>query len=258
MANSTSGNDCFAAGRHPDRLGYNLDDDGTCGFTGGTGDLSDTPSGLDPTGLHANGGPTDTIALEPGSAAIDAVADPSLCPATDQRGSTEALPATSAPTTPTCHPPSRVAFGGTSELPDRSPCPDRDSAPSPTSAHRRRPAADWSGSDLCGTDFALSDNGWSAGETGDCIGVNICPTRTPDRLHAGFGVQPGRLLRPADRSATALRMTVVGPPSTEPSRSGPAPPYALITDPGPNTVSQIDTTTGDGGQLLPVQSGRGR
>jgi hypothetical protein len=66
-------------------LGYNLDEDGSCGLTG-PGDLSDTPAGLDPSGLQDNGGPTQTVALEPGSAAIDAVTDPSLCPSTDQRG----------------------------------------------------------------------------------------------------------------------------------------------------------------------------
>jgi CSLREA domain-containing protein len=40
---------------------------------------------LDPAGLQANGGPTDTIALEPGSPALDA-AVAAHCPATDQRG----------------------------------------------------------------------------------------------------------------------------------------------------------------------------
>lgn len=42
---------------------------------------------LDPNGLQNNGGPTDTIAIEPGSAAIDA-AVAANCPATDQRGVT--------------------------------------------------------------------------------------------------------------------------------------------------------------------------
>ena len=92
VANSTSGNDCFMQVVTPTDLGYNLDDDGTCGFTGGPGDLSNTASGLDPSGLHANGGPTETIVLEPGSAAIDAVTDQTLCPATDQRGSNRGIP----------------------------------------------------------------------------------------------------------------------------------------------------------------------
>jgi hypothetical protein len=64
--------------------GYNLADDTSCGFSGTS--LSDTPAGLDPTGLQNNGGPTQTIALEPGSAAIGAVTNASLCSGTDQRG----------------------------------------------------------------------------------------------------------------------------------------------------------------------------
>ncbi|HEY7947047.1 MAG TPA: choice-of-anchor Q domain-containing protein [Acidimicrobiales bacterium] len=84
VANSaTSGGDCSLAAPLND-LGYNLDDDGTC-FSGPT-DLSNTPSGLDTAGLQDNGGPTYTIALDAGSAAIDKVAA-ALCPATDQRGS---------------------------------------------------------------------------------------------------------------------------------------------------------------------------
>ncbi len=103
-------------------LGYNLADDTSCGLSG-TGDLSDTPAGLDPTGLQRNGGPTQTIALEPGSLAIDAVTGPSLCPATDQRGyrrqtpcdigayDTDADPAT--PTTPTIsNLPASGTYGG--------------------------------------------------------------------------------------------------------------------------------------------------
>jgi hypothetical protein len=57
-----------------------------------TGDLSDTPAGLDPSGLQDNGGPTQTTALEPGSAAIDHVSDGALCPATDQRGAPRMIP----------------------------------------------------------------------------------------------------------------------------------------------------------------------
>lgn len=80
VADSPSGNDC--SGPITD-AGYNLDDDGTCGF-GGTS-LTDTPAGLDSAGLSYNGGPTQTIALETGSAAIGAVTSGSLCSALDQR-----------------------------------------------------------------------------------------------------------------------------------------------------------------------------
>jgi predicted outer membrane repeat protein len=42
--------------------------------------------GLDPAGLHNNGGPTQTIMLQAGSPAIGAVTDNALYPDTDQRG----------------------------------------------------------------------------------------------------------------------------------------------------------------------------
>ncbi len=54
--------------------GYNLSDDASCfGLLTNTGDLNNTPSGLDPRGLQDNGGPTQTIALLSNSPAIDAV-----------------------------------------------------------------------------------------------------------------------------------------------------------------------------------------
>jgi hypothetical protein len=52
--------------------GYNLSDDATCQFKSGT-DLVSTPAGLDPKGLQNNGGPTQTVALLPTSAAVDAI-----------------------------------------------------------------------------------------------------------------------------------------------------------------------------------------
>ena len=70
--------------------GYNLDDDGSFGLTA-TGDLSNIDPLLDPNGLKDNGGPTKTIALLPGSMAIDkgkAGIDPTTGQPTivDQRG----------------------------------------------------------------------------------------------------------------------------------------------------------------------------
>jgi hypothetical protein len=49
--------------------GFNLDEDGSCGFGGGS-DLVGVPAGLDPV-LRDNGGPTPTHAVLPGSIAID-------------------------------------------------------------------------------------------------------------------------------------------------------------------------------------------
>ena len=72
-------------------LGYNLDDDSACNLHATT-DLTGVAAGLDPTGLQSNGGPTQTIALESGSAAIGRVGNPAQCPATDQRGDPRAVP----------------------------------------------------------------------------------------------------------------------------------------------------------------------
>ena len=82
VANSGTGRDCFGGGTYTSD--YNLDDDGSCAFSGTS--LSDTKAGLDSAGLQANGGPTQTIALEPGSAAIDHVASAADCAGKDQRG----------------------------------------------------------------------------------------------------------------------------------------------------------------------------
>ena len=71
--------------------GYNIVDDGTCDLTATTS-RSDTPAGLDPSGLQNNGGPTQTILPAKGSPAIGAVATGTMlngvqvCPRTDQRG----------------------------------------------------------------------------------------------------------------------------------------------------------------------------
>ncbi|HJT57966.1 MAG TPA: right-handed parallel beta-helix repeat-containing protein [Ktedonobacteraceae bacterium] len=82
VANNTLGN---CDGGETD-LGYNLSSDSSCGFTG-TGDLQNTDPKLDSNGLQNNGGPTQTIALQQDSPAIDQIPAAS-CPATDQRGVT--------------------------------------------------------------------------------------------------------------------------------------------------------------------------
>ncbi len=70
-------------------FGGNLSSDASpCFFLAGA-DQPDTPPGLD-AGLADNGGPTETIALLPGSAAI-AGGSPISCPPTDQRGLTRNL-----------------------------------------------------------------------------------------------------------------------------------------------------------------------
>jgi hypothetical protein len=52
--------------------GYNLESSTDCGFKG-TGSLQNTDPKLDPKGLHNNGGPTQTIALQRNSLAIDQI-----------------------------------------------------------------------------------------------------------------------------------------------------------------------------------------
>jgi uncharacterized repeat protein (TIGR02543 family) len=93
LANSSSsGGECAGVGNPITDDGYNIDDDGSCGFTG-TGSVSDS-STLDTYlgPLQNNGGPTDTIALLAGSPAIGIVPNPTffgpieLCPRFDQRG----------------------------------------------------------------------------------------------------------------------------------------------------------------------------
>ncbi len=63
-------------------LGHNLDSGATCGFAA-PGDLTNTDPALGK--LHKNGGLTKTMALSPGSPAIDA-GDDAACPSLDQRG----------------------------------------------------------------------------------------------------------------------------------------------------------------------------
>jgi len=87
MANSAAGGDCYG---NVTSEGYNLDSDGTCGFTA-EGDLPNTDPLLGP--LQDNGGQTFTHALLAGSPAIDG-GNPGGCTdpwgdplVTDQRGS---------------------------------------------------------------------------------------------------------------------------------------------------------------------------
>jgi len=53
--------------------GYNLEDGTSCGFNVANHSLPNTNPSLDPAGLKDNGGATNTIALMPGSAALDAI-----------------------------------------------------------------------------------------------------------------------------------------------------------------------------------------
>jgi hypothetical protein len=73
LSSSFGGGNCVSVGTFISD-GHNLSDDKTCNaFFTGTGDINNTPAGLDPSGLQNNGGPTDTIALLPTSPAVLAV-----------------------------------------------------------------------------------------------------------------------------------------------------------------------------------------
>jgi hypothetical protein len=67
--------------------GYNLSDDASCsGFIATDLNNALAGAGLDPNGLQSNGGPTQTIALLPGSPAVDAIPVSACAVRTDQRG----------------------------------------------------------------------------------------------------------------------------------------------------------------------------
>ena len=78
--------------------GYNISDDSSCGFGSPTGANGQTLGDnvnplLDPNGLQNNGGPTETIALQSTSPAIDAIPQGNAnCPGTDQRGAPRPAP----------------------------------------------------------------------------------------------------------------------------------------------------------------------
>ncbi len=87
VANSTAGENCW--GTVTDK-GHNLDSGASCGFSSAKGSLSNTDPKLDPAGLADNGGPTQTIAVEADSPAINA-GDQRVCKKApvknvDQRG----------------------------------------------------------------------------------------------------------------------------------------------------------------------------
>ena len=89
VANNPTGGNCFlSAGSTINSQGHNLSDDGTCApFFNQTGDMNNTPAGLDPGGLKNNGGPTQTIALLPTSPAVDAIPVSPVNYCTDVAGS---------------------------------------------------------------------------------------------------------------------------------------------------------------------------
>ncbi|MHC4064351.1 MAG: choice-of-anchor Q domain-containing protein, partial [Planctomycetota bacterium] len=74
VGNSSSGGDCYNDGGVLNDNGFNIVEDGSCGF----------PAAGDPTlgPLTDNGGPTQTHAMLPGSIAINAIDNPAACTVT--------------------------------------------------------------------------------------------------------------------------------------------------------------------------------
>ena len=81
LANNTGG-DCNGAVADG---GYNVDDDGTCGFSSENGSLSDNAD-ADLGPLQDNGGPTQTMAIGPSSSAFELVPATACTQGTDQIG----------------------------------------------------------------------------------------------------------------------------------------------------------------------------
>ncbi len=189
LAGSTAGGEC--AGTITD-LGYNIDDGNTCGLAAPS--LSDTSADLDPTGLQANGGPTQTIALEPGSPAISLVANAPQCPATDQRGAARptsgACDAGAYDTNGTSFDPSvsSVAVGGTLASPTLTVTGsgfgnEADlGAPVPATGCSNTNT----GSDYDNFTFTDVNVGWNAGGGGNCIGVTVS-TYSDNQITLAFG-----------------------------------------------------------------------
>ncbi|HEV2170229.1 MAG TPA: choice-of-anchor Q domain-containing protein, partial [Candidatus Binatus sp.] len=90
LANSTGPNCGATSGGSFTNGGGNISDDSSCGFGSSVAANGETIGDnvmplLDPAGLQNNGGPTDTIALDANSPAINAILIAN-CPPTDQRG----------------------------------------------------------------------------------------------------------------------------------------------------------------------------
>jgi hypothetical protein len=90
LANNIGGNCFLSDTASQSSLGHNLSDDSSCAsFLTVSGDLDNTPAGLDPNGLQNNGGPTPTVALQSTSPAVDAIPanpNPAVSFCTDTNG----------------------------------------------------------------------------------------------------------------------------------------------------------------------------
>ena len=187
-------------------LGYNIDDDGSCGFTSPS--ISDSAM-LDGTlgSLANNGGPTQTIALEPGSPAIGLVTNPSQCPATDRgmrRGPTRVTPVHTTPTEPRSTPPSPPSPSGGPDRPAMTVTGIRirqRGRPRRTGVLAHLLLESDTGSDYDNFSFSDLTEGWLAGRGSNCTGVSItsysATPRSPSPSGTATGTtQPTSIRRP--------------------------------------------------------------
>ena len=175
LASASGGGEC--AGGVTD-LGYNIDDDGSCGFTFPGISASGTVDGALGS-LANNGGPTQTIALEAGSPAIGLVTNPSQCPATDQRGAARSNPcdAGAYDTNGTSFNPSVSSVTVTGGLESPTVTVTGTGFGNQADLGTQAPATSCSNSNT-GSDynnFSFSDvtTGWLAGGGSNCTGVSI-------------------------------------------------------------------------------------
>ena len=144
FANESSGGNCSPGINPISDAGYNISDDGSCGFakTGSANNGDSVDPKLDTAGLKNNGGPTQTFALQTSSPAIDAIqhascTDQSSPPnqlTTDQRGMPRPDPE-DGPTGP--------CDIGAYEFQDPapSPTPSQTATPAPTPTTTRAPTS---------------------------------------------------------------------------------------------------------------------
>jgi CSLREA domain-containing protein len=135
LADNTGGN-CAEFDITSTSFSYNISDDGTCGFGTSTGANSKTIGDnvnplLYPGGLENNGGPTETIALQSISPAIDAIPVANCLPTTDQRGAPRGGPCDIGAVEFSVAPPPPTATATRTAIPP-TPIPTHTVRPTPT------------------------------------------------------------------------------------------------------------------------------
>jgi YVTN family beta-propeller protein len=237
--------------------GYNIDDDGSCGFTA-TGSVSDSAT-LDATlgALKQNQGPTQTMLSDSDSPTVGAIPNNTtlgadlVCPTTDQQGVASApggscnIGATQTEfTAPTI---SAVTFSGTPAAPTVTVW----GSGFGTEADLGTPVPAYgggTGSDF-GTQFFLLAGfgaGEGAGPYGDFVGLDVS-SYSDDQITFTFGSQYanyGPLSQGEPFSVTLLGTTFNGTASYPSHSSAGTPPYAYVANYGDGTVTPISTATG--------------